>query len=69
MYLILYIEILKYKVVKMIVAYDTKKMWCLMQPPIKQIIILFKIWCGKLMSITLHLTCVILSSGVNMWSN
>jgi hypothetical protein len=37
-----------------------------MQPPIKQIVILFKIGCEKLMFITLHLTCVILSHGVNM---
>jgi hypothetical protein len=37
-----------------------------MQLPIKQIVILFKIWCEKLMSITLYLTCVILAHGVNM---
>jgi hypothetical protein len=45
------------------------KDWCFMQPPTKQNVILFKIWYGKLMSITLHLTCVILSHGVNMSSN
>jgi hypothetical protein len=46
-------------------AYDIKKIWCLLQPPIKQIVILFKIWFGKLMSTTLHLTCVTLPYGVN----
>jgi len=45
---------------------DIRRIWCLMQPPIKQIVILFEIWCEKLMSITLHLTCVILQYGVNM---
>jgi hypothetical protein len=48
-------------------AYDIRKIWCLMQQePIKQITLLFKIWCEKLMSITLYFTCVILSHGVNM---
>jgi hypothetical protein len=37
-----------------------------MQPPIKQIGILLKIRCGKLMSIILYLTCVILPYNVNM---
>ncbi len=50
------------------ITYDIRKIWCLMQPPTKQVIILFKIWCGKLMSITLHLTSILLPHGVNMQS-
>jgi hypothetical protein len=41
----------------------------LWQPSTKRIVILSKIWCEKLMSITLHLTCVILPHGINMQSN
>jgi hypothetical protein len=39
-----------------------------MQPPTKQVIITFKIWCGKLMPILLHLTFVLLPHGVIMQS-
>jgi hypothetical protein len=35
-------------------------------PPIKQLVILLKIWYGKILSITLYLTCVILPHCVNM---
>jgi len=40
------------------IAYDIKRIWYFMQLFIKKIVILFKIWCEKLMSITLHITCV-----------
>jgi hypothetical protein len=40
--------------------------WCLMQPHTKQLVILLKIWCGKIMSITLCLICVILPHDVYM---
>jgi hypothetical protein len=48
------------------VRYDIMIWHLIMQPPIKQLVILFKIWYGKIMSITLYLTCVILPHGVNM---
>jgi hypothetical protein len=48
------------------IAYDIRQIWCLLQPSIKQIVILLKIWCEKLMSIILHLAHIILPHGVNM---